>query len=672
MNLTTSTYKQAIDKILNYDHHYYILDNPLVTDFDYDSLLKQIKLFEKENPKLIADNSPTSRVAGGISDGFESIAHKIPMLSLDNVFNKDDLLTFTKRISEKLETNSVKYSCEPKFDGLAISLTYKNGVLIQALTRGDGKVGENVLDNIKTIRSIPLTLKNNNELEATVEIRGEVFMPRDSFAQLNKRQIANNSKTFANPRNAAAGSLRQLDSKITATRNLAFFAYGIGYFENFELPKNYSLLLKKLKSLGIPVCPLQKEILGTEELLKYYSNILKIRDDLNYDIDGVVYKVNNYDLQNKLGFVSRAPRFAIAHKFPAQEKTTIVKSIDIQVGRTGALTPVARLEPVEVGGVVVTNATLHNINELSKKDIRIGDSVIIRRAGDVIPEVVRFNPELRLPQSKPFVMPTTCPVCNSSVVKLEDEAVTRCIAGLSCNAQLKQAIIHFISRNAMDIDGLGEKTIEQLVDSSLIKTPADIYKLKHSQISSLERMADKSATNAINSIEKSKQTTFARLLFSLGIREVGQVMSETLADNFSNFEELYLAKLEDFTIINGIGGVMSEYIVKFFAEDTNKVVISELLDLGVNFPKPEKITTNTYFTDKKIVITGTLSAITRNEAKEIIKKLGGKIVSSISKNTDILIAGEKAGSKLEKAEKLGIKIMKEEELNNLLGSINDV
>ncbi|MBS9777453.1 MAG: NAD-dependent DNA ligase LigA [Gammaproteobacteria bacterium] len=668
-------YCSLIKKISDYDYHYYVLDNPLIPDIDYDELVKEIKSIELENPGIVIPESPTQRVGGGLLSHFESIAHSKPMLSLDNVFDKQELIAFNKRITERLTVSEkvgnespyphvIEYACEPKLDGLAISLRYENGLLVQALTRGDGKIGENVLNNIKTIRCIPLKLKNNPP--HTIEVRGEVFMPKKGFDKLNERQIVNAEKTFANPRNAAAGSLRQLDSRIAAKRPLAFYAYGLGIIEGGEQPVSYADTIEWLKDLGIPTCPLFSLANGLDELIHYHDKILESRDNLDYDIDGVVYKVNNYEQQKELGFVSRAPRWAIAHKFPAQEKSTLVENISIQVGRTGALTPVARLLPVEVGGVTVTNATLHNADELTRKDIRIGDTVIVRRAGDVIPEVVRFIPEYRKKESTSFTMPAKCPVCSSEVIKPEGEAVTRCIAGLFCQAQRKQAIIHFVSRKAMDIDGLGEKVIEQLVDVDLIKTPADLFTLKEKDLISLERMGEKSAKNTISAIEKSKDTSFSRLLFALGIREVGEIMAQTLAENYQNFEELYLANEESLIDIEGIGPVMAAYIIKFFAEPHNKEVINKLLENGV-IPNNEKITIteNNYFSAKKIVVTGTLSVMSRDEVKVELKKRGAKVQSSVSKNTDILIAGEKAGSKLAKAQELGVTVLNEGEFLSL-------
>lgn len=671
---TAEHYHELIARVNQYDHHYYVLDEPLVPDVDYDKLVRQIREIETNYPQIIVPNSPSQRVGGGLLAQFDSVPHEMPMLSLDNVFSDSELSEFNQRIIERLVLSAdtqIAYSCEPKLDGLAISLRYENGILVQALTRGDGRVGENVLNNIKTIRAIPLKLNGLESFDAfpaVIEIRGEVFMPRKGFEKLNQLQTEKGEKTFANPRNAAAGSLRQLDSRIAATRPLAFYAYGLGVTEGLELPTSYAESVELMRQLGAPICPLFQVVEGLPELLKYYQRVLSQRDSLDYDIDGVVYKVNDIAQQQRLGFVSRAPRWAIAHKFPAQEKSTIVEQIDIQVGRTGALTPVARLNPVEVGGVTVTNATLHNADELARKDIRVGDTVIVRRAGDVIPEVVRFIPEYRSTDSQPFQMPTACPVCQSEVIKPDGEAVTRCIAGLFCEAQRKQAIIHFVSRKALDIDGLGEKVVEQLVEADLIHTPADLFVLTATQLAGLERMGEKSANNAITAIANSQKPTFARLLFALGIREVGEVMAQTLAEHYADFEALYQTDATTLENIEGIGPVMADYIVKFFAEPHNREVIAQLLARGVTpINESVEVATEGYFAEKKVVVTGTLSIMSRDEAKSQLKQLGAKVQSSVSKNTDILIAGEKAGSKLTKAQELGVTVLNEGEFISLAG-----
>lgn len=668
-----SAYLSLIKRSRHYDYHYYVLDNPVVADADYDALVRQIRQIEQLNPNWITADSPTQRVGGGVLEGFERVEHVIPMLSLDNVFDAKGLKAFDQRVLARLDLDEelpeLVYSCEPKLDGLAIALRYEQGILVQALTRGDGRVGENVLNNIKTIRAIPLTLRATDTVAvpSVIEIRGEVFMTRSGFEKLNHKQVANGEKTFVNPRNAAAGSLRQLDAGIAASRPLRFYAYGLGVLTAEYKPASYAEMVAWLQAMGIPVCPLFATTKGLDGLLAYYEKTLKVRDTLDYDIDGVVYKVNDFGQQKQLGFVSRAPRWAVAHKFPAQEKSTLVEAIDIQVGRTGALTPVARLSPVEVGGVTVTNATLHNADELARKDIRVGDSVIVRRAGDVIPEIVRFIPDDRKPGRPVFKMPTTCPVCHSAVIKPDNEAVTRCVAGLYCQAQRKQAIIHFVSRKAMNIDGLGERLIEQLVDLEKIRTPADLYVLTKTELANLERMGEKSASNVIAAIEHSKNTTFARLLYALGIREIGEVMAQTLAEYYADFDALYQAQTEELMAIEGVGPVMADYIVSFFAESHNRQVIEQLLARGVVFYQQKTILAPTnYFSDKKVVVTGTLSTMTRQEVKAVLTRLGSKNQSSVSKNTDVLIAGEKAGGKLSQAEALGVEILTEQQFIALI------
>lgn len=660
---TLEKYHQLIDKVHEYDHHYYVLDNPLVPDADYDVIVRAVLAIEADYPQIIVPQSPSQRVGGGLLEQFDSVPHVMPMLSLDNVFTEQGLSDFYQRITERLSLpleTAVTYACEPKLDGLAISLLYREGVLVQALTRGDGQVGENVLNNVKTIRAVPLKLQGDN-LPLEIEVRGEVFMTRKGFDKLNAAQSAKGEKPFANPRNAAAGSLRQLDSRVTATRPLAFYAYGLGVLDGAERPASYQDTVEYLRGLGIPICPLFAVRSGLPALLSYYQTVLAQRETLDYDIDGVVYKVNDMAQQQQLGFVSRAPRWAVAHKFPAQEKSTLVEQIDIQVGRTGALTPVARLSPVEVGGVTVTNATLHNADELARKDIRVGDTVIVRRAGDVIPEVVRYIPEYRQADSQAFIMPMHCPVCDSEAIKPQGEAVTRCVAGLYCKAQRQQAIIHFVSRKALDIEGLGEKVIEQLVDAELIRTPADLYTLTHEQLVGLERMGDKSANNVLKAIQATKNPKFSRLLYALGIREVGEVMAQKLAEHYADFDELYAANPEALEQIEGIGPVMAAYIVSFFQASHNLAVIQQLLTNGV-CPDYERsaVSENHYFSGKKVVVTGTLSAMSRDEAKSQLTALGAKVQSSVSKNTDLLIAGEKAGSKLSKAESLGVLILDEQ------------
>ncbi|MPV86448.1 NAD-dependent DNA ligase LigA [Ostreibacterium oceani] len=660
-------YQALVAQIHQYDYHYYVLDDPIISDEDYDAVIQRILQLEKADPAIQAADSPTQRVGGGLASQFEAIAHAIPMLSLDNVFTPQALTEFNQRVLSRLEWSSpdspqnITYAAEPKIDGLAIALRYENGQLVQALTRGDGRVGENVLENVKTIRAIPLKLRA--PYPQLIEVRGEVFMPKSGFNALNEAQQAAGEKPFANPRNAAAGSLRQLNAAITAKRPLAFYAYGVGEKSSDVVLPSYDATIDRLNTLGLPTCPLFEVCRGVDALIDYHRRLLNVRQSLDYDIDGVVFKVNETALQQQLGFVSRAPRWAIAYKFPAEEKTTTVQAIDIQVGRTGALTPVARLAPVSVGGVMVTNATLHNADELARKDIRVGDTVIIRRAGDVIPEVVRYIPTYRQPNALPYRMPTACPVCGSEALKLDEEAVTRCMGGLFCRAQLTQSLIHFVSRKAMDIEGLGDKVIAQLIENELVRTPADIYRLTHDALVNLERLGDKSAANLIQAIEDSKQTTFARLLYALGIREVGEVMAETLANEFVDFAVLYTADVEALQTIDGIGPKMATFIHTFFQQPHNREVIDALIALGVN-PKNSQPSTpitqaGNHFMGKKVVVTGTLARMSRDQAKAKLKALGAKVQSSVSSQTDILVAGEKAGSKLTKASSLGIAVMDE-------------
>jgi len=662
--VTLDTYRRLLETARQYEYHYYVLDDPIVPDADYDALFKDIQAIELRYPEIVASYSPTQRVGGGLLPHFASVPHEIPMLSLENIFDDKGLSTFIARINRRLHNDAGDewdYACEPKLDGLAVALRYEHGLLVQALTRGDGRVGENVLANVKTIKSIPLKLYSATTLPDVIEIRGEIFMPKSGFAALNARQHAAGEKNFANPRNAAAGSLRQLNTSITASRPLQFYAYGLGVLSGMSLPAGYDETIVYLRLLGVPVCPLFRVVKGLSGLYEYHQQMLTLRDTLDYDIDGVVFKINDYALQERLGVVSRAPRWAIAYKFPAQEKSTRVENIGIQVGRTGALTPVARLQPVEVGGVTVTNATLHNAEELARKDIRIGDMVVVRRAGDVIPEVVRYIADFRPADSEAYRMPVTCPVCGNEVIKPEGEAVTRCIAGWNCSAQRKQAIMHFVSRQAMDIDGLGHKLVEQLVDADLIKTPVDLYGLSAAQLASLKRMGMKSAQNAIAAIEASKKPLFSRLLYALGIREVGEVMAQKLAQHYPDFEALYATNRESLVSIKGIGPVMAEYIVRFFALNENRREIEALLAAGIQIQQVQNspVSKDSFFTGKKVVVTGTLASMSRDEAKHKLNKLGAKVQNSVSKQTDYLIAGDKAGAKLTKANDLAIVVLNE-------------
>ncbi|OOH87683.1 DNA ligase (NAD(+)) LigA [Pasteurellaceae bacterium 15-036681] len=662
--------EQLKEKLREYEFHYHVLDNPIVPDAEYDRLMNELKNLEWQHPELITSDSPTQRVGAKPLDGFAQITHEIPMLSLDNAFSDEELDGFLRRIEDRtiVNTSSLEFCCEPKLDGLAVSILYVDGVLTQAATRGDGTTGEDITSNIRTIRNIPLKLKTATP-PARLEVRGEVFMPHSSFEALNEKALEKGEKTFANPRNAAAGSLRQLDPKITSQRQLVLNAYGIGVYESDdELPTTHYARLQWLKSLGIPVNNEITLAKGREKLLAFYQRIQQKRADLGYDIDGTVLKVNDIALQETLGFVSRAPRWAIAYKFPAQEEMTVLNDVEFQVGRTGAITPVAKLEPVFVAGVTVSNATLHNGDEIERLGIAIGDTVIIRRAGDVIPQIIGVVPERRPENAKKIEFPTACPVCDSAVVRVDGEAVARCTGGLFCGAQRKEALKHFVSRKAMDIDGVGEKLIEQLMDRELIHTPADLFKLDQTTLMRLERMGEKSANNALQSIEKAKNTTLARFLFALGIREVGEATAQNLANHFSTLEAIRVADLEALKQVQDVGEVVANRIFRFWQEPHNVEVVEDLIAQGVNWQDvvQQEIADNP-LKDKTVVLTGTLTQLTRDQAKAILQNLGCKVSGSVSSKTDYLIAGEKAGSKLTKAQELGVKVLSEQDLVELAG-----
>ncbi|MDG6465557.1 NAD-dependent DNA ligase LigA [Glaesserella parasuis] len=653
------------EKLREYEYHYHVLDNPLVPDAEYDRLMNELKNLEWQHPELIRSDSPTQRVGAKPLDGFAQITHETPMLSLDNAFSDDDLTGFLRRIEDRIAINSnqIEFCCEPKLDGLAVSILYVDGVLTQAATRGDGTTGEDITANIRTIRNIPLKLKSSNPPHR-LEVRGEVFMPQQGFEQLNEKALAKGEKTFANPRNAAAGSLRQLDPKITRQRPLMLNAYNIGVYESDdELPTTHFDRLQWLKTLGIPVNAEITLATGSQALTAFYQKIQAKRSSLGYDIDGTVLKVNKIVLQEQLGFISKAPRWAIAYKFPAQEEMTILNDVEFQVGRTGAITPVAKLEPVFVAGVTVSNATLHNGDEIERLGIAIGDTVIIRRAGDVIPQIVGVVAERRLDNAKKIAFPTACPVCNSAVVRVEGEAVARCTGGLFCGAQRKEALKHFVSRKAMDIDGVGEKLIEQLMERELIRTPADLFKLDHTTLMRLERMGEKSANNALQSIEKAKNTTLARFLFALGIRDVGESTAQNLANHFGTLDAIRQADLDTLKQVQDVGEVVANRLFQFWQEPHNIEVVEDLIAQGVKWQDvvPQEIADNP-LKDKTVVLTGTLTQLTRDQAKALLQQLGCKVSGSVSSKTDYLIAGEKAGSKLAKAQELGVKILSEDEL----------
>lgn len=650
---------QLRDLINRYNFLYYSEDDPEVTDAEYDRLFAELKQLETDYPELVTPDSPTQRVGSAPLDKFKQITHAMPMLSLDNVFDEAELMAFNQRVLDRLNSNAViTYAAEPKLDGLAISIRYENGLLVQAATRGDGAVGEDVTENVRTIRNIPLKLHGNN-IPQVVEIRGEIYMPKAGFEKLNQQRLANNEKLFVNPRNAAAGSLRQLDSSVTASRPLALFCYGLGEIQGMERPSSHTEAMQIISEWGGAVCPDTKQLHGVDACLAYLHELGERRASLSYDIDGVVFKVDDSRLQERLGFVSRAPRWAIAYKFPAQEETTQVVDIEIQVGRTGALTPVARLQPVFVGGVTVSNATLHNEDEIRRKDVRVGDTVVIRRAGDVIPEVVQVVKEKRPANTAEFVMPTHCPVCGAEVERVEGEAVARCSGGLFCGAQRKEAIKHFASRKALDIDGLGDKLVEQLVDAELIKDPADLFYLTKAQFSGLERMGDKSAENLVNALEHAKNTRFARFLYALGIREVGEATARSLALHFVELDKLIHAKEDELIEIEDVGPVVAHHIYTFFQQTHNLDVIQRLLEAGVNWPEEKPVYADSELAGKTIVLTGTLENLSRSEAKEKLLALGAKVAGSVSAKTDFVVAGRDAGSKLNKAQSLGIDVVDE-------------
>ena len=656
--------RRAIER---HNRLYYVEAAPEISDAEFDRLFQELVKIETEHPELATPDSPTQRVGAAPSDSFAPAEHRVPMLSLANAFDEEEVAAFDRRCREGLGVDEVEYSAELKFDGLAVTLAYEDGLFVQGATRGDGATGEDVTPNLRTVRPIPLRLEGRRHPKL-LEVRGEVLMMRKEFEAMNRRLAAAGEKTYVNPRNSAAGALRQLDSRLTAQRKLSFFAYGIGAVDGFEVPATHSRLIEALGALGFPVAKEHRTVKGVAGLLKFYADVGAMRPKLPYDIDGVVYKVNKVADQAKLGFVSRAPRWAVAHKFPAEEATTELLDIGIQVGRTGALTPVARLAPVFVGGTTIVNATLHNEDEIRRKDIWKGDTVVVRRAGDVIPEVARVAK--KGPRKDPFVMPKKCPVCGSRVVREEDEAVARCTGGLFCAAQRKQALLHFASRRAMDIEGLGEKLVDQVVDAGLVRTPADIYKLGIAKLAELERMAEKSAANVHAAIEKSKATTLPRFIYALGIRNVGDVTAKDLARHFGNLDALLDASLEELQEAPDVGPVVAQSIANFLGERHNREVVEQLRAAGVHWKEgapAREAGASGPFAGKIVVLTGTLAAMTRDEAKERIEALGGKVTGSVSKKTDYVVAGEEAGSKLDKARELGVAVLDEAQFLRILG-----
>ncbi|WGK82206.1 NAD-dependent DNA ligase LigA [Vibrio aestuarianus] len=670
----TQTIQNQLNQLRETLHYhsvrYYVEDSPEIPDAEYDRLMRELLELEAQHPELITLDSPSQRVGGKPLDGFEQVKHEIPMLSLDNAFDDDELDAFHKRIQDRLATTELDaFCCEPKLDGLAVSLLYENGVLIQAATRGDGTTGENITENVRTISAIPLKLQGEG-WPTRLEVRGEVFMPKAGFERLNQQALKTGDKTFVNPRNAAAGSLRQLDSKITAKRPLNFYAYSVGVVEGAELALSHYQRFLQLKAWGLPMCPETRLVNSLDEVKSYYQSILTRREQLAYEIDGVVIKVDDIQAQQQLGFVARAPRWAIAYKFPAQEEITVLNDVEFQVGRTGAITPVAKLEPIFVGGVTVSNATLHNADEIERLGVKIGDSVTIRRAGDVIPQVVSVVLDRRPASARDIIFPNHCPVCNSEIERVEGEAVARCTGGLVCQAQRKEALKHFVSRKALDVDGLGVKVIEQLVDKEMVKTPADLFRLKAGQLTILERMGPKSAQHIVNALEKSKLTTLARFLYSLGIREVGEATAANLALHFETLDNISQATFDDLLEVQDVGVVVASHITSFFEQDKNKKVIEELMELGIQWPSVVKPSEDSVqpLLGKVVVLTGSLSQLSRSDAKAALQALGAKVTSSVSKNTDILFAGEAAGSKLAKAQELGIEIRTEQDLLSMMDS----
>lgn len=656
-------------EIEDHNYRYYVLDDPLIPDAEYDRLLRELQSLESADPDLVTPDSPTQRVGHVPVAGFQEVMHAQPMLSLDNAFDTDEIEAFDRRVRERLESSGdIDYVAEPKLDGAAVNLTYEDGVLVRGATRGDGSLGEDITHNVRTISTIPLRLIGK-KTPALLEVRGEIFMPRAGFDALNRQALEHGTKTFANPRNAAAGSLRQLDPRLTAARPLEFFAYGIGAVEDGPPPERHSELLDWLRTLGLRVCALSQRVRGIDDAQAYFERIGRQRDDLPFEIDGIVLKVDRFEDQQTLGFVSRAPRWAIAWKYPAQEELTILRGVEFQVGRTGAITPVARLEPVQVGGVTVSNATLHNEGEMHRKDVRPGDTVIVRRAGDVIPEVVRVVKERRPRGAKRVTVPDACPVCGSEVIRAEDEAVARCSGGLFCQAQRKEALSHFASRRAMDIEGLGNKLIEQLVDKELVKNPADLYKLTESDLDDLERMGEKSAANLVTALQQSKSTTLARFLFALGIREVGEVTATSLANYFGDIGPLAAAGTEELQEVPDVGPIVAARVETFFRQRHNREVLDALIKQGITWPVvARQVAATGKLGGKSFVITGTLVDMTRDEAKSRIRALGGRVSGSVSGKTDYLVCGENPGSKLRKAQDLGVEVIGERQFVDLVTS----
>jgi len=657
--------REALER---HNYLYYVLDRPEITDAEYDAMFRELLVLEREHPELVTQDSPTGRIGAKPVAAFSAVQHRTPMLSLANAFDEEEVRAFDRRVRVELESDAIEYAAEPKFDGLAVSLVYQDGVFVQGATRGDGMTGEDVTQNLRTVHAIPLRLAKPLARADTLEVRGEVLIFTADFEALNARQRDSGEKAFVNPRNAAAGSLRQLDPGVTAKRPLRFFAYAAERSGGAAW-NTHAEMLEHLIALGFPVCAERAVVSGIDGALMYYAGIQARRATLPYAIDGVVYKVNRLDWQRRLGFVSRAPRFAVAHKYPAEEQVTEVIAIEVQVGRTGALTPVARLRPVFVGGVTVTNATLHNEGELQRKDVRVGDTVVVRRAGDVIPEIVSVRPERRPHGARPFKLPRSCPVCGSKVVREEGEAVARCSGGLVCAAQRKQALLHFASRRAMDIDGLGERIVDQLVELELVDTPAELYALDEAQLAGLERMAETSAAKLKAALEKSKQTTLERFIYALGIRNVGESTARNLARYFGSLDRLIEATEDSLAQVSDVGPVVARSIRQFFAEPHNRAVIEKLRDAGVRWQESEGTPLRAPEDVQTFVLTGTLESMSRDQARARIEAKGHKVASAVSKKTHYLVAGADPGSKLERARALGVAVLDERQFLQLLETL---
>jgi DNA ligase (NAD+) len=668
---TRKTVESLREEIRHHSHRYHVLDDPEVPDIEYDRLMRELQRLEEEYPELVIPESPTQRVGDQPIAAFGSVEHRLPMLSLDNAFSADELREFHRRVCERLELDEdtmLQYAAEPKLDGAAVSLMYENGRLVRGATRGDGTTGEDITHNVRTIDAVPLQLIGKG-FPKVLEVRGEVFMPKDGFEAYNEKARIADEKTFVNPRNAAAGSLRQLDPKLTAQRPLDIYVYSVGFVSGGDLPDTHSDILSELQRWGLKTCPERRVVRGVDGCLSFYDDLGKRRNSLGYEIDGIVYKVDSLAYQRELGFVSRAPRWAIAHKFPAQEELTIVQDVEFQIGRTGAVTPVARLEPVFVGGVTVSNATLHNIDELHRKDVRVGDTVVVRRAGDVIPEVANVIIARRPKGTRPVKLPKKCPVCNSPVERKDGEAVARCTGGRICPAQQAGAIIHFVSRKAMNVDGLGAELIDQLVATNMIETPADLYSLEQAKLAEMDRMGPKSAQNLVDAIGASKATTLARFIYSLGIREVGEATANSLAAHFGKLTNIMTASEEDLLSVSDVGPVVASRIQSYLDDDHNREVIRRLQDADVRWEEsePQQNPQDGPLAGKTFVLTGTMQTMTRDEAKQLIQQNGGKVTGSVSKKTDYLVYGENPGSKLNKAQTLEVELLSEAELQRFIG-----